>query len=77
MYYIIKTDHQQVIGLNDVTFYNVDVFDKEEFKFSRNSKPIFVIPTIDVEYIFGTEDKEEWQTHMIKFEQGDDVVYSF
>lgn len=79
MYYIIKTDRAALIGLSDVDCYNVDTFDKEEYKFEdiRSKKTRFIIPTIDVEFIFGTEDKEEWQTHLIKLEQGDDFVYSF
>lgn len=79
MYYIIKTDHSEIIGLSNVNFYNVDTFDKEEYKFEdeQSKKTRFIIPTIDVEYIFGTENKDEWQTHLIKLEQGDDVVYCF
>lgn len=77
MYYIIKTNDSEIIGLNDVESYNIDLYEKEEYIFKRNGTIRFVIPTLDIEYILGTEDEEEWRTLLVKLEQGDDVVYSF
>lgn len=79
MYYIIKTSRCEVIGLQDVDFYNADIYEKEEYKFNHieTGKLKFMIQTCDVDYIVGTDDEEEWRTLLIKLEQGDDYVHSF